>query len=122
MNYANEQVTLTVMIGSEMLCGVAMHPKYNLVTWGQDQCIIDIRREPTYWCITVESRDQWDHGSNMYKLEIKRGRFPQIESEIILDFKPNAEAPCMTKDQHGRVLQYDKINPTPNTNYNSEPQ
>ena len=27
-NYAtNEQVTLTVMIGSAMLCGVAMHPK-----------------------------------------------------------------------------------------------
>ena len=38
VNYADKQVTLTVMIGSEMLCGVAMHPKYNLVTRGQVQC------------------------------------------------------------------------------------
>ena len=63
-NYANNQVTLTVWIGSKMLCAVAMHQKHNLLTWGQDQYIIDIRREPTYWCMTVESRDQWDHDNN----------------------------------------------------------
>ena len=66
-----------------------------------------------YWCITVESRDQWDQDSSAYKLEFKR--FPHIELEIILDLKPNVEVSCVTKDQRGTVLQYDKIDPNPVT-------
>ena len=61
-----------------------------------------------YWCIMVESRDQWDQGSSVYELELKRG-FRTLE--IILDLKPNAEVPCVTKDQRGIVLQYDEIDP-----------
>ena len=33
----------------------------------------------------------------------------------IRDLKPNAEVPCVTKDQRGMVRQYDKIDPTPVT-------
>ena len=65
-----------------------------------------------YRCITVESQDQRDHGSSTYTFELKEVSTCTVRNNTRL---PNAEVPCVTKDQRGMILQYDQIYPNPVT-------
>ena len=68
--FDREQVILTIMAGEERLCAVILHKVHKLVSWGLDQCKIDILKTPAYWCFTVKPTTRWNQDKKYLRLEI----------------------------------------------------
>ena len=54
--------------------------------------------------MTVESQKPWDYDSSEYKLTMEKYRVPEKISRITINCTLEAEVPCITKNQQGKVI------------------
>ena len=84
--YKREQVILTITANKEGLCAVVIHEVHKLLSWGLDQCKIEILKTPAYWCLTVKPTIQWNQHINLFRLEIQRILPPNTNIETKVFF------------------------------------
>ena len=107
----NEQLSLAVVIGEDILCAKVFHKMFGTVTMGEDQCEIDIWKRSQYWCLTVTSENQWDYVNDRYELEMRRVQFPIINLKTKIDLQREAEVLCMIQKQNSTVASFKQGNP-----------
>ena len=101
--YDREQVILTIMAGEERLCAAILHEVHKLVSWGLDQCKIDILKISAYWCFTVKPTTRWNQNKSYLKLEIEIMQMPNIFKEKKHFSQLKEGAACMTRGQNDTI-------------------
>jgi hypothetical protein len=61
------------------------------------------------WCLTVKSQKTWDYNAE-YKLRIKEYLLLKVVSERTFNLTLEAEAPCIIKNQTGKVVEFEQSN------------